>query len=133
MEIGPVATDFEQEQISVTQNKCQRYFQKFGSENAFDFMNGFGIASSSTVLQSPTYLKTNMRSTPAVSFSAIAVADTVNSTTAITAAAVSNTVNNSKIALIEYTVGSTALTQYRSYYVRANNNAAAHVSFDAEL
>jgi len=133
LEIGPVATDFEQEQISVTQNKCQRYFQKFGSENAFDFMNGFGIASSSTVLQSPTYLKTNMRSTPAVSFSAIAVADTVNSTTAITAAAVSNTVNNSKIALIEYTVGSTALTQYRSYYVRANNNAAAHVSFDAEL
>jgi len=133
MEVGPVATEFEQEQISVTQNKCQRYFQKFGSENAFDFMNGFGIASSSTVLQSPTYLKTNMRSTPAVSFSAIAVADTVNSTTAITAAAVSNTVNNSKIALIEYTVGSTALTQYRSYYVRANNNAAAHVSFDAEL
>jgi len=133
LEVGPVATEFEQEQISVTQNKCQRYFQKFGSENAFDFMNGFGIASSSTVLQSPTYLKTNMRSTPAVSFSAIAVADTVNSTTAITAAAVSNTVNNSKIALIEYTVGSTALTQYRSYYVRANNNAAAHVSFDAEL
>jgi len=133
MEIGPVATEFEQEDITTTTTKCQRYFQKFGSENAYDIMNGFGIASSSTVLQSPTYLKTNMRSTPAVSFSAIAVADTVNSTTAITAAAVSNTVNNSKIALIEYTVGSTALTQYRSYYVRANNNAAAHVSFDAEL
>ena len=27
MEVGPVATEFEQEEISVTENKCFRYFQ----------------------------------------------------------------------------------------------------------
>ena len=34
MEVGPVATDFEQEEISTTLSKCQRYFQLYPEETA---------------------------------------------------------------------------------------------------
>jgi len=133
LEVGDTATDFEHRTFADELIKCQRYFQKFGSENAYDIMAGFGVAFTTTKLQAPTYLKTNMRATPAVTSSGVCAADTVNSTTAITSVAVSGSVNNSKIAMIEYTVGSAALTAYRSYYIRADNNTSGHVSFDAEV
>jgi len=33
MEVGPVATEFEQEDISVTENKCMRYYEKQSADN----------------------------------------------------------------------------------------------------
>ena len=36
MEVGPVATEFEQEDISTTLAKCQRYYQKWLADTAYD-------------------------------------------------------------------------------------------------
>ena len=36
MEVGPVATEFEQEDISTTLGKCQRYYQKWGDGEGDD-------------------------------------------------------------------------------------------------
>jgi hypothetical protein len=44
MEVGPVATEFEQEDISTTLAKCQRYYQKWLSDTAFDAFADCGMS-----------------------------------------------------------------------------------------
>ena len=36
MEVGPVATDFEQEDIGVTLAKCQRYYRRYGGNSTHE-------------------------------------------------------------------------------------------------
>jgi len=45
MEVGPVATEFEQEDISTTLAKCQRYYQKWLSDTTFDAFADCGMSS----------------------------------------------------------------------------------------
>jgi len=64
MEVGPVATDFEQEEISTTLSKCQRYFQQLGgSYGAFDGMFS-GNATGTDLLFVTTNSKITMRAAP---------------------------------------------------------------------
>jgi hypothetical protein len=44
LEVGPVATEFEQEDISTTLAKCQRYYQKWLSDTAFDAFADCGMS-----------------------------------------------------------------------------------------
>jgi len=45
LEVGPVATEFEQEDISTTLAKCQRYYQKWLSDTTFDAFADCGMSS----------------------------------------------------------------------------------------
>ena len=63
MEVGPVATEFEQEDISTTLAKCQRYYYKTGpiiSNDAFCL----GFNGSATVAVGVTHFPVTMRADP---------------------------------------------------------------------
>jgi len=63
LEVGPVATEFEQEDISTTLAKCQRYYQKWLSDSAADSVMT-AAAISDVAFIGDYFLKTSMRSVP---------------------------------------------------------------------
>ena len=74
MEVGPVATDFEQEEISTTISKCQRYHQKFwrtvansGNDSTYPGTI-LSVAASTAALISPVILPVSMRAEPTFSY-----------------------------------------------------------------
>ena len=65
MEIGPVATEFEQEEISVTQNKCKRYYQQFDAADSASASAGIvGVGASTTVAVCTSTFVPEMRAAP---------------------------------------------------------------------
>jgi len=64
MEVGPVATDFEQEEISTTIAKCQRYFQSFSG-----LVNYPATAYAANDVYSAFLFPSEMRVSPAVTIS----------------------------------------------------------------
>ena len=65
MEIGPVATEFEQEEISVTQNKCKRYYQQFDAADSASASAGIvGVGASTTVAVCASTFVPEMRAAP---------------------------------------------------------------------
>ena len=77
MEIGPVATEFEQEQISTTLSKCQRYFEKTYDQGtavatatatgSIQFRGGNGDTAAGYT-QTPLRYAVAKRATPTVAF-----------------------------------------------------------------
>ena len=63
MEVGPVATEFEQEDIGTTLAKCQRYYQKWLSDTVSDSVMT-AAAISDVAFIGDYFLKTSMRSVP---------------------------------------------------------------------
>jgi len=134
MEIGPVATDFEQEQISVTQNKCFRYLVKYGPGEAFERI---GIASnlSTTAAEVIIPLPVAMRTTPAliaVTASEFSLFDSLD-VLACTALVIESGGNsNNQVSVLDATVSS-GLTDGGSSILLTSNNTTAFISLDAEL
>ena len=138
MEIGPVATEFEQEEISVTENKCFRYFQKFDSVGAVYQRYGTGFNFSSTGHSNPIKLLTPMRAVPAVGTTGTAAnyginhnADTVTACNSLPILA-ALTDNPKHTIGITCGVGS-GLDAGDVGLLISNNNAVSFLSFDAEL
>jgi len=63
MEVGPVATEFEQEDIGTTLAKCQRYYQKWLADTAADSV-ATGLQVADTVNASHYSLRQTMRAVP---------------------------------------------------------------------
>ena len=137
MEVGPVATEFEQEDISITLAKCQRYLYKAGPGGAYERM---GIASnlSTTTAEAYIYLPVAMRATPtlvAVTASEFAMYDSSVSgnIVACTGVVVESGGNaNGQLMVLDTTVSS-GLTAGGSSGLMTNNNTTAHITLDAEL
>ena len=66
MEVGPVATDFEQEEISTTLAKCQRYFTKATGDANLPVAQGSGINGTTSFCKAT--LPVPMRALPARTF-----------------------------------------------------------------
>jgi hypothetical protein len=66
MEVGPVATDFEQEEISTTLAKCQRYFTKATGDANLPVAQGSGINGTTSFCEAT--LPVPMRALPARTF-----------------------------------------------------------------
>ena len=64
LEVGPVATEFEQEEISTTLKKCQRYYYKNGITTSNQDPFGVGQGFSATVGDILTFFPTTMRIAP---------------------------------------------------------------------
>ena len=72
MEVGPVATEFEQETVERTLYKCRRYFQKFIDSANNNYTTALhGVYNSTTQIVTNTRLDPPMRSTPTFAFSAL--------------------------------------------------------------
>ena len=138
LEVGPVATEFEQEDIGVTLAKCQRYFQKFTSVGANYQRYGGGLNYSTTASATIINLITTMRASPALGQTGTAAnyainhnADTVTALSAVPViAAVID--NPTTLVGVTCTVGS-GLDAGDFGMLCSNNNATSFLSFDAEL
>jgi len=132
LEVGPVATEFEQEDIGVTLRKCQRYFQSYGGDGAFERF-GTGYNNSNTVARTSINSLVQTRAVPTISVSDVAhfavTADNAN--TQCTAIIAHNMSRN--IITLQSTVGSTALASGEGIQLMANNSTAARLLVDAEL
>tara|TARA_R110001632_G_scaffold217020_1_gene345527 strand:- start:225 stop:1235 length:1011 start_codon:yes stop_codon:yes gene_type:complete len=64
MEVGPVATEFEQEDISTTLAKCQRYYLKIAEGNNSPICTAFSFAD--TQMSAVMNLPNAMRATPSI-------------------------------------------------------------------
>ena len=138
MEVGPVATEFEQEDISTTQNKCFRYFQKMDSVGAVYQRYGVGLHFSTTGYSGIINLLAPMRAVPAVGTTGTAanyaINHNANSVTACNAVpSLAGTADNPKHTIgIAVTVAS-GLDAGDYGTLISNNNEDSFLSFDAEL
>ena len=138
MEVGPVATEFEQEDISTTLAKCMRYCQRVPSNDQADggaytaITQGF--SDSTTTASCFLTLPTTMRLEPTITVNGSWRVIHENTSTAISSGPVLTDVYSSvSTAAIVGTVGSTALTAGNGCAITQNNDADAHIILDAEL
>jgi len=68
MEVGPVATEFEQEDFGVTLAKCQRYYQKLTGSYAQYGQIANVSYNTATQAQSAIVYPTEMRAAPTLSY-----------------------------------------------------------------
>ena len=138
MEVGPAATPFEHEEISVTENKCFRYFQKFDSVGANYQRYGVGFNYSTTGHSNPIKLLTPMRAIPAVGTTGTAANYAINhNADSITACnsvpSLAATADNPKHNIGIVCTVSSGLDAGDIGMLVSNNNVSSFLSFDAEL
>ena len=138
MEVGPVATEFEQEDISTTLAKCQRYYYKLNSigNNAYHYF-GTGQNRSTTVTNTVVNAPVTMRTSPtmgttgtAANYGVLHNGNTITACSSIPAIAGDTDgvlVHNITAAV------SSGLTAGDAVFLLANNVASAYLDFDAEL
>ena len=110
---------------------CQRYYYRLtATGDAFMDLTGLGSASATTQVRVQVKLPVTMRAIPtSIDFANLGVNDGVT-LTALTGLTFSQaSPDYASIA----TSGATGLTQYRPYWIRANNNTAGYLGFSAEL
>ena len=130
MEIGPVATEFEQEEISVTLDKCQRYFERILTLDAYGFF-GSGTAYDADTATVGVIYKTK-RAEPTLAFSA---------TSHFTVQHGSTNMDPSQFASIQYGLdralvdanGSGGLTTGLAIILISKNTTSAYIDVKAEL
>jgi hypothetical protein len=131
LEVGSVATDFEHEDYGTTLAKCQRYL--FGINNALDgdVNVAFGMANGATLMYCVVRLP-NMRAVPTLTATATdwELRDLSGFNQALTAIDLNTSSEN--YITIQCTVAS-GLTQYRSYYLKADGTLTRTILISAEL
>ena len=131
MEVGPVATEFEQEDISTTLAKCQRYYYKTAGTSSSFF--GQGMCVNTTEVRGSVPFPVEMRSAPtaleqngtAAHYRVNGTADTVCS--AVPAFLVASTAS----AGVTFTVGS-GLTAGQGTTIQSKA-AGAYLAWSSEL
>jgi len=132
MEVGPVATEFEQEDIGVTLAKCQRYYQKELSGQVYDSTGANGYYYSDTNFLGEYFLKTTMRADPSIAHSGNFRIVSGNAGHALADPFIA--VNRATQSVVEFTctVGDNNLIGVAGH-ISNNNDADAFIEFIAEL
>jgi len=132
MEVGPVATEFEQEDIGVTLAKCQRYYQKELSGQVYDSTGANGYYYSDTNFLGEYFLKTTMRADPSIAHSGNFRIVSGNAAHALADPFIA--VNRATQSVVEFTctVGDNNLIGVAGH-ISNNNDADAFIEFIAEL
>ena len=133
VEAGSVATAFQTATGTIQGElaACQRYYYRLtATGDAYMDLTSLGSASATTQVRVQVKLPVTMRVIPtSIDFSNLGVNDGVT-LTALTGLTFSQaSPDYASLA----TSGATGLTQYRPYWIRANNNTAAYLGFSAEL
>ena len=142
-EVGPVATEFEQEDISTTLAKCQRYFAiiKGTSDSAYQrFSRGHCFSTTSAPMGA--FLPQNLRAFPSLGSTGTPADYHVNNGSATTVLSANPSLDNGSDFFVDGTTCnhvnftatcSSGLTEGRGCSLNGNNSANAFISFDAEL
>jgi len=111
---------------------CQRYYWRGVVGTVYAYLPASGSATTTSIADMVVPLKVSMRVAPtAIEYgNALSVTDNINNYSTGTFTLQSA---NPEMANVRYTHGSAALTQFRSYLLQANNNAAAYLGVIAEL
>ena len=140
LEVGPVATEFEQEDISTTLKKCYRYFQKIAAASGAAYKRlGLGYTSTTTGGDFTFPLETTLRDVPTLGTTGTAANYAIYHANTITATSVVPYIDTgtdqgtqSNMFFYSGTVGS-GLTAGQGASLLSNNNTSAFLSVDAEL
>ena len=137
LEVGPVATEFEQEDISTTLAKCKRYYTKTVAGSVYGIFggNGFCYTTDDAFIAMP--LSPEMRAPPALDhgdLSKILVHRANGGGVAMaTLTLPTNTLNTRVATVAANDVTGDVLVAGDSTNLLANNDATAYLAFDAEL
>jgi len=129
LEVGSVATPFERRPFGAELALCQRYYARFGAgTSAFA---GFGVGSASSTTAAYAYIKfpVTMRATPTFNGANLSLSDGVTGY-AVTSNGTSLLGTDSGSQLVNVASG---LTQFRTYFLGANNNTGAYIDLSSEL
>ena len=137
LEVGPVATEFEQEDISTTLAKCKRYYTKTVAGSVYGIFggNGFCYTTDDAFIAMP--LSPEMRAPPALDhgdLSKILVHRANGGGVAMaTLTLPTNTLNTRVATVAANDVTGDVLVAGDSTNLLANNDATAYLAFSAEL
>jgi len=139
MEVGPVATEFEQEDFSTTLAKCQRYYVHYaGASGATHKRFGNGKNATTTISDIIVALPCELRTTPTIVTTGTASdystyhANTVTANSALPNINTATDAGVGNLVGLDATVGS-GLTAGQGVQLMANNNVDTFLAFDAEL
>ena len=133
LELGSTATPFERRLYNQELANCQRYYYRNIANAAYSILSSTAIGGSGTICDVLIQAPVTMRTYPTtLETSNIALQDTVTLYSSGTWT-INTSLYSNQIPSVRYTHGSSALTQYRPYYISANNNSAAYLGLGAEL
>jgi hypothetical protein len=134
LEIGSTATPFERRLYNQELANCQRYCVKYGGSNIFEWVAPFTtlIATNTTNAYGNITSPVPMRTVPSYTTNAIRLTDENNSYTITSVTSSGNSYGNVYGTEVGFAVAS-GLTQYRPYFVTANNSTSAYLLMTAEL
>ena len=131
IEVGPVATEFEQEDISTTLAKCQRYYQKWLANTANDSVFT-GSMISDTSFIGEYFLRTSMRAEPTLSTTGTFAVRLKTNDRALSAGPVLNRATPDNVQ-ISATIADNNESGFAGFLKCADSDDDAFVEFIAEL
>ena len=131
MEVGPVATEFEQEDIGVTLGKCQRYYQKWLADTASDSMLTGGMISDTGFI-GDYFLKTSMRAVPTLATTGTFAVRLKTNDRSLSSGPALNRATPDTVQL-SMTIGDNNESGFAGFLKCASNDDDAFVEFIAEL
>jgi hypothetical protein len=134
LEAGSVATPFS---IS-TPNKqselaaCQRYYLRYGGNQAYETFPGVLISYSTTQGEGPIAFKSTMRTTPTVTFSTLKISDVATYNIAVSNLTITTNVSGPDAAYLVFTVAG-GVTAGKTNLLRTDGSTSGYLAFSAEL
>jgi hypothetical protein len=134
LEAGSTATSFQTASGTVAGELalCQRYYFRNTSGTAYGNLGGSGIGKNATTVGIEIPCPVTMRIIPtSIDYSTTRV-DDYSAAIAATSLTINTTFSSLQTGVIDATLASGG-TQYRPYFLEANNSTTAYVGFNAEL
>ena len=134
LEVGSVATPFSRSTGTYATElaACQRYFLKYGGNQAYETFPGVLLSYSTTQGEGPIALKQTMRTTPTVAFSTLKISDVATYNIAVTNLTITTNTSGPDAAYLVFTVASGA-SSGKTNLLRTNDSTAGYLTFSAEL
>ena len=111
---------------------CQRYYLKYGGNQAYETFPGVLISYSTTQGEGPIALKSTMRTTPTVTFSTLKISDVATYNIPVSNLAITTGNSGPDAAYLVFTVAG-GVTAGKTNLLRTDGSTSGYLAFSAEL